>query len=262
MPLRLAALALALALPLSALAHADTYTQTQVITLPGAGSSIPTDLHNVSFSGTIHQFSGGPLPGSSNLTLTLNDVILTATLSIATQGTFTNQASQAQDLHFDQTVSAYLDSAGGSATAAQQIVQQNFGQGSAGAGQLGTDQGTVVYSGVAPGTSVYYPNPASSGAQTQTVTSTVTLSDAASLAAFTGSGDFGLTLSALANDSYFGGGGNFLANLHTAVSSTFTVQYDVSISQTPTATPEPSGLILLGTGLLSVAGMMRRRVPR
>jgi hypothetical protein len=85
-----------------------------------------------------------------------------------------------------------------------------------------------------------------------------TYTDAPTLALFTGLGtvDFGVTSPASGDLAGFNTtGGNWDTRQTTVAGGTVTVTYDYS----NTITPEPGTLTLFGTGLLGLAGMLRRK---
>ena len=81
-----------------------------------------------------------------------------------------------------------------------------------------------------------------------------------SLTSFIGLGTVTFDLAALATTSTTSSGGNFTAGQVTDASGGVTVEYDYN--PPPTGTPEPGTLTLFGTGLLGLAGLVRRKFAR
>jgi hypothetical protein len=72
-----------------------------------------------------------------------------------------------------------------------------------------------------------------------------------------GVGSFLITLNTLSGLLITGGGGNFTGGQSTSASASATLSYEYST--TPPPVPEPASMALLGTGLLGLGAMLRRR---
>jgi hypothetical protein len=81
-----------------------------------------------------------------------------------------------------------------------------------------------------------------------------------SLTSFIGLGLVTFDLAAIATTTTSSTGGNFTAGQVTDASGGVTVEYDYN--PPPTGTPEPGTLTLFGTGLLGLAGMLRRKFAK
>jgi hypothetical protein len=81
-----------------------------------------------------------------------------------------------------------------------------------------------------------------------------------SLTSFIGLGNVTFDLAALATTSTTSSGGDFSASQITDASGGVTIEYDYN--PPPTGTPEPGTLTLFGTGLLGLAGLVRRKFAR
>ena len=81
-----------------------------------------------------------------------------------------------------------------------------------------------------------------------------------SLTSFIGLGLVTFDLSAFATTTTSSTGGNFTAGQITDASGGVSVEYDYN--PPPTGTPEPGTLTLFGTGLLGLAGLVRRKFAR
>ena len=76
-------------------------------------------------------------------------------------------------------------------------------------------------------------------------------------ASFIGAGDFGYDFTTLILTTFAGGGGNIGADIETYTDGTLTVEYTYTAAPTPV--PEPGSLLLMGLGLVGLAGIGRKK---
>jgi len=88
----------------------------------------------------------------------------------------------------------------------------------------------------------------------------VTLTDVSSLSLFTGNAgeSFGIDCFTLTETTFSGGGGNLSATQQTQAACGAEVSYNLTAAPT-NQVPEPGTILLLGMGLLGVAGMAKKR---
>lgn len=239
----------------------------QVYLVGGGTPSVTTDLSNVAFTnytdGTtrlIQLFDkAAVMAANPGMIVTLTDVQLTMNTVVQTGGTLTNKAAQAQDFSFELFEKSFATAGdtSGAGSAAQTAILTYFGLGKAGARVL--DFGEQDYSAVASGTSVTYPDPNSAGKVQSMSSAHTAFTDSTSLAAFTGTGGFGLNLNTRSTQSTSGGGGNVAAQLNTTAGGAFGVVYDYTLSSlNDTVVPEPASVGVLGAGMAAL-GLLRRR---
>ena len=83
-----------------------------------------------------------------------------------------------------------------------------------------------------------------------------------SLTSFIGGGNVTFDLAAIATTTTSSTGGVFTVGQTTEASGGVTVEYDYNPPPPPSGTPEPGTLTLFGTGLLGLAGLVRRKFAR
>ena len=83
-----------------------------------------------------------------------------------------------------------------------------------------------------------------------------------SLTSFIGGGNVTFDLAAIATTTTSSTGGVFTVGQTTEASGGVTVEYDYNPPPPPSGTPEPGTLTLFGTGLLGLAGMLRRKFAK
>lgn len=76
---------------------------------------------------------------------------------------------------------------------------------------------------------------------------------------FEGPGDLSFDATSSSGYSFIGGGNNQTATITNADIGGITVTYDYSVPPPPSVVPEPGTLVLFGTGLLLMAGLVRRK---
>lgn len=234
--------------------------QTQSVTVGGGTASLTTDLNAVAFNNSLALFDRATIaaanPGKS---VTLNDVVLTFNTQVSTGGSLQNQANQAQTFTFGLGLDSYLGrgTVSGAGAAAQNIIIANFGAGTT--GNVAQSFPRLTYTNLPSGSTAGYPTPGNPNAiSTLSASPTFTLTDTASLSAFTGVGTLNLNTSTITSTSISGGGGNIAANLNTLAGGSFTITYDYTLA----AVPEPSTWMLSGIGAVGGLGLALRQRRR
>ncbi len=249
--LSLSLVALAL-LAVAPAAYADSIPYTGYVTLQ------TTDLTNVAVLPAIPQFNSS-LGTLTSVTITVEASGVTDFVSL------TNMSSSATQFVASEDTGVWLNDLNNST-----IDTNLLGPTSSSAADLyTTTPGSYTYNihgainGETGGTNLAkYPGPGNStseGPYYPTDTESVSTTNPTYLAQFVGGGDLDLVVSTKSAGGYFATGG---ANIDTVETNEAGAEVKVTYDYTPRNTPpvpEPGTLTLFGTGLLGLAGLLRRK---
>ena len=226
-----------LSLPLVALVLLAVAPAAYGDTIVSYTTSVPsqnTDLNSVIATPAITAF---------NTSLgTLDSVTVSYTGSEDSSFQLTNTASGSETFHFSETLYYSLNNANGAINSDVNGLAPEIDN-------VPLTSITLASEGIKS----YGPFTSSTAPATETITSPSELAD------FEGNGNLGNFLITTSTDTNFvGGGGNIKLTGSTTADGSVTVTYDYTPGPPPVV-PEPGTLVMFGTGILGLAGLLRSK---